>query len=93
MTRRMTTHDEFFRGAMMDLEVARDFLKQHLPKHLQKIVKLETLKLEPSTFINKELKERTADLLYSVEILGEESYIYTLIEQQTQPDRFMPVRD
>ena len=86
------SHDSFFRGSMMNVEIARDFLAAHLGKHVLKRIDLNSLKLESSTFIDAEHKELRSDILYSARIDNKEGYIYTLIEHQSSVDEFMAFR-
>jgi len=46
-------HDKFFRKAMADIRVARDFFEEHLPAHILEKVDLSTLALEKDTFVDE----------------------------------------
>jgi recombination-promoting nuclease RpnB len=85
-------HDQFFRTAMSDKRVAREFLQTHLPKELCKLIDFDELELQPRSFINDVRKETTVDLLYKTNIAGKEAYLYLLLEHQSKPDELMPFR-
>jgi FtsZ-binding cell division protein ZapB len=57
-------HDQFFRTAMADKRVAREFLQAHLPQELCQLIDFDDLELQPRSFINDVRKEITVDLLY-----------------------------
>lgn len=46
-------HDAVFKTFMFTPETARDFLEIHLPEPLRKLCNLQTLRLEPTSFIEK----------------------------------------
>ena len=48
-------HDAVFKTFMFTPETARDFLEIHLPEPLRKLCNLQTLRLEPTSFIEKSL--------------------------------------
>ncbi|EAW3363251.1 Rpn family recombination-promoting nuclease/putative transposase, partial [Salmonella enterica] len=56
-------------------------------------VRLDTLKLEPGSFVDQKLRELHSDVLYSVETAeGHAGYIYCLVEHQSTADRMMAWR-
>lgn len=85
-------HDKFFRSAMSNTRVARDFLEQYLPKNILSSTDLSTLQLQKESFIDSNLKQMISDVLYKVKIKECDSYIYLLVEHQSTPDRFMAFR-
>lgn len=46
-------HDAVFKTFMFSPETARDFLEIHLPEPLRRLCNLQTLRLEPTSFIEK----------------------------------------
>ena len=60
-------HDAVFKTFMFTPETARDFLEIHLPEPLRKLCNLQTLRLEPTSFIEKSLRAYYSDVLWSVE--------------------------
>ncbi len=72
--------------------MARDFLKAHLPKAIQQRCQFETLRIEATSFIEPDLRQHYSDILYSVQLDGQQNLIYTLIESQSTPMMLMPLR-
>ncbi|EBY9283507.1 TPA: Rpn family recombination-promoting nuclease/putative transposase [Salmonella enterica subsp. enterica serovar Denver] len=86
-------HDGLFKLFLREPVTARDFLSAHLPQDIRARVRLETLKLEPGSFVDQKLRELHSDVLYSVETAdGDAGYIYCLVEHQSTADRMMAWR-
>jgi len=88
-------HDSGFKNAIHDLRVAREFFINYLPEHVQKRIRLDTLELQNSAFIDRELHPTASDVLYRVNLsdkTASSAFLYVLIEQQSQPDRWLPFR-
>ncbi|MEA0465437.1 Rpn family recombination-promoting nuclease/putative transposase, partial [Escherichia coli] len=52
-----------------------------------------TLRLEPCTFVDQDLKQYACDALFSMKtVSGEEGYIYCLAEHQSTENAFMAFR-
>ena len=85
-------HDAVFKTFMFTPETARDFLEIHLPEPLRKLCNLQTLRLEPTSFIEKSLRAYYSDVLWSVETSDGDGYIYVVIEHQSTPDAHMAFR-
>ena len=85
-------HDHFFRMAMSDKRVAREFFETHLPEDLRKIVDLNCLELQSGTYIDDMRQESIADMLYKTVIEGHEAYLYLAVDHQSRPDELMPFR-
>jgi hypothetical protein len=58
-------HDSFFRGAFALPEVSNPFFQRCLPPGVLVKFDLDTLKLEPGSFIDERLREQRSDLLFS----------------------------
>ncbi len=78
-----TPHDAVFKKIISYPEMARDFLEIHLPPALREICDLQTLKLEPTSFIEKDLRAYYSDVLWSLKTREGEGYIYCVIEHQS----------
>jgi len=85
-------HDEFFKTWIANIEVAKEFLNQHLPVNVKNHVNMETLKLENSSFIEEDLKKSLSDVLFSAEISGKTGYLYILLENQSTHDPLIAFR-
>jgi len=88
-------HDAAFKSAMHDVRVAKEFFMNYLPEAVQRRIGWSTLELQNSSFIDRELHPTASDVLYRVNLLDKpasSAFLYILIEQQTQPDRWLPFR-
>ena len=80
-------HDAVFKTFMFTPETARDFLEIHLPEPLRKLCNLQTLRLEPTSFIEKSLRAYYSDVLWSVETSDGDGYICLLYTSPSPRDR------
>ncbi|MES2998758.1 MAG: Rpn family recombination-promoting nuclease/putative transposase [Pseudomonadota bacterium] len=87
-----TSHDAIFKKFFRDIEVAIEFIEVYLPEHLQQKCDFSTLKIEPGSFVDKNLKQHHSDILYSLKLEGVKSYVYINVEHQSIPDKLMPFR-
>ncbi|POB76281.1 Rpn family recombination-promoting nuclease/putative transposase, partial [Vibrio vulnificus] len=60
-------HDGLFKSFLTVPETAKDFLDIHLPLHIKEICNLDTLQLQPSSFLEEALIPYYSDVLYSME--------------------------
>lgn len=80
-------HDALFKQFLTDPKVAKDFLETYLPDKIKNLCNFSTLKLEPSSYIEKNLRQHFSDIVYSLKIAEDDAYIYTLIEHLTTPKK------
>jgi len=92
MSKSTTPHDAIAKTFLSDLAIAEDFLRSHLPAAVKKAIDFNTLKLEPTSLVDENLKHYTTDILYSVNIDDTLGFIYCLVEAQSTPDKMMPFR-
>ena len=85
-------HDPFFKSAMSDLRVARDFFSHYLPTDLIQTINLEDLTLCKDSFVEQNLTRRAVDMLYKTTFGGKPGYLYCLCEHQSEVDEWMPYR-
>jgi len=85
-------HDQFFRTAMANKQVAREFLRTWLPAELCQVIDFELLEIQPRSYINEVRQESEVDVLFKTTIDGHEAYLYVLLEHQSKPDVLMPFR-
>lgn len=83
----LNPHDKFFKETFGRISLAKEYLHQHLPASVSRIVDLDTLEPQKDSFINKGLRESFSDLLFKAEIDQREGYIYFLFEHKSQPSR------
>src|SRR6056297_440141 len=79
-------HDHYFKNTFGQKEIARDFLESYLPKEILNILDLNTLTNQKTEYIDKKLKSFFTDLLYQVNINGQEGFIYILYEHKSYHD-------
>ena len=87
-----TPHDKYFRTMLSNKEVAKDFLEWHLPSFIKDRVNLDSVETKKDSFVDDNFKKLETDILFSLNFNEEPGYIYTLVEAQKKPDRFMPLR-
>jgi predicted transposase/invertase (TIGR01784 family) len=93
METRRLPHDEFVKAMMAHPKVAIDFFKAHLPQTVLEKIDLSSLKLEPTSFIDEQLKKHETDLVYSIKLINQQdALLYTLVEHQSTPDPLMAFR-
>ena len=85
-------HDRLFKGVFSAPEEAAAWLAKVLPGELIDAASMDTLCLEPGSFVDEALGERHTDLLFSVEVQGQRGFLYVLLEHQRAVDRLMAYR-
>jgi len=80
-------HDKFFRETFSRQEVARDFVKYHLPPDVVTLLDPDSLEISKDSFIDLALEEHFSDLLYQVKLNdGQPLYIYLLFDHKSYVD-------
>jgi len=80
-------HDKFFRETFSRQEVARDFVKYHLPPDVVTLLDPDSLEISKDSFIDPALEEHFSDLLYQVKLNdGQPLYIYLLFDHKSYVD-------
>ena len=87
-----TPHDLLAKMSLKDIAIAKDFLKAHLPTHIQKRIDFDTLILTDGEFVSPKFTKIQSDVVYSCKIDGLSGYIYVLIEHQSAPHPLMAFR-
>ncbi len=87
-------HDHFFRGAMINRKVAKEFFEYHLPLEVRAYLDLNTLEFQPGVYVNKALEGSASDVLYKVNYLKKpgSAYLYVLVEHQSSVEHMMSFR-
>ena len=80
--KKVFSHKETF------LEFLRDFVKKDWAKHIRE----EDLVLIDKEFILEDFKEEEADIIYKVNVSGNDVIFYVLLELQSKVDFQMPIR-
>ncbi|MEM7154135.1 MAG: Rpn family recombination-promoting nuclease/putative transposase [Myxococcota bacterium] len=87
-------HDGLVKRIFTRPEAAAAELRQALSPALTTRLDWSTLRVEPGTFVDGELKPKHSDILYSVDLEGttHRAFVFVLMEHQSTPDRMMAVR-
>lgn len=85
-------HDSLFRNYLADINMAKTFFQVYLPEDIKTLCDLSTLRLESGSFVEKNLRKHFSDILYSVQMKGEQGYLYPLIEHETTAEKMMPFK-
>jgi predicted transposase/invertase (TIGR01784 family) len=88
MTNIINPHDKFFRTSFSRLDVVRSFIEEVLPKQYRDKINLDSLRLSNSSFIDEELSEHLADLVYHAEYADEPAKISLLFEHKSYQEDF-----
>ncbi|HID52289.1 MAG TPA: Rpn family recombination-promoting nuclease/putative transposase, partial [Anaerolineae bacterium] len=84
-------HDRFFKETFSRIEVARDLLANYLPPEVTAVLDLDTLEAQSDSFVDVDLQEQFADLLYKVALQdGRPAYVYVLLEHKSYSDPDTP---
>ena len=85
-------HDLLFKSTFSVVEIAEGELRSVIPAELAAAIDWRTLKHEPGSFVDAELKESHTDLLFSASVGQESIRLYLLFEHQSTVDPEMPLR-
>lgn len=85
-------HDHYFRQAMSNPHVAREFFESHLPQELLKHIDLNYLESYQESFIDNLREENIVDILFKTKFADKEILLYLLTEHQSTPCKLMPLR-
>lgn len=89
---KLSVHDRLTRSLMANPKVAEEFFKVNLPEKIQSIINFSSLKLRQDSFIDDDLKEQEADLLYSADCNGRTGFFYILFEHASSSQDHLPYR-
>jgi len=90
--------DALFKSAMETDVAAFEFLNKYLPSNLKDKLDISNTKVEKESYIEEDLKRRLSDVVYSIPYKnrnskkGENVFIYSLIEHQSTPDKWIAFR-
>ena len=87
-----SVHDALFKSTFSDPRHAEGALRAALPPAFAARCDWSTLARVPGSFVDAELKDRHADLLFRVSASGREALVYLLYEHQSAPHPRMPFR-
>ena len=85
-------HDSLFRAVFQYPEHAEGLIRHLLPAQCLSAFNFNSLKLQPTSFIDEQLKNLYADLLYSIELDGRPAFIYFLLEHMSSDSPWLAAR-
>lgn len=88
----MGSHDHLVKHAFADVENARGVLATALPAAIVARIDWSSLSLRPGSFVDENLRDRYADILYAARISGRDARIYLLLEHKSDPDPLTPLQ-
>jgi predicted transposase/invertase (TIGR01784 family) len=81
-------HDKFFKSTFSRLDVVQSFIEEVFPTQHRDKINLNSLKLSNTSFVDNELTEHLADLVYHAEYAGESAMITLLFEHKSYQEDF-----
>ncbi|MBA2650240.1 MAG: Rpn family recombination-promoting nuclease/putative transposase [Legionella sp.] len=87
-------HDKLVKRLLSNIATARDVLEVYLPFEVKSLIDLNFLERQPDSFVDAQHRVREVDVLFKTRCIGKEGdcYIWFLIEQQRDPDVWLPLR-
>jgi len=85
-------HDRLIKFAFLEREHAAGLLKAALPPEIADQVRWSTLKAEQIQFVDRRLRGRYADIIFSMQLGAERAYAHVLIEHQRKVEPLMIFR-
>ena len=81
-------HDALFRGVFGDPQRAAELLRSVLPEDVIAAVEWSSLHRIDTSFVDEDLRDHQADLLFRARINGRVGYLYVLFEHKVGQARF-----
>ena len=85
-------HDALFKWAFSQREHAIGLLRAALPRALSAAIDWSTLRLEQGSFVDRALRHRHGDLVFSARIRRKTVFFHALVEQQRDVEPLMVFR-
>jgi len=87
-------HDKLVRRLLSNPTTARELLDALLPDKVKSLIDLTTLERQPDTFVDLQHRMFEVDILFKAQCndTDDDAYIWILIEQQREPDVWLPMR-
>ncbi len=82
-------HDRFFRATFSVPAVAQEYIEYFLPKELSQSLDPSTLHLQKESFLDEDMKEHLADVVYRCGSSKKEWEFTLLFEHKSYPPRFL----
>lgn len=89
----MKAFDDAFRDMLSDPDVLFDFIYMFIPVFVKRYgITPDDISVEKTEFLSSDLKARRPDVLCKIKIGDQETFVYILIEHQSEKDYNMPLR-
>lgn len=91
-------HDSLIKKALENPVIAQEFLSEYLPDEYKSLIDLSTIKPEKETYVEKSLKTKLSDMVFSVKMHDttedkrNNAFIYALVEHQSYSDYWIAFR-
>jgi predicted transposase/invertase (TIGR01784 family) len=87
-------HDKFFKEIFGQPDLAADFVCHYLPSAIVNSLDLSSLEVEKESFLDEELEESFADLIYRVRLRHsqETAFVCLLFEHKSYPDKWVALQ-
>jgi len=85
-------HNALFQASLSQIAIARDFFQHNLPAKVREAVDLNTLSLQPTSFVKSSGRASLKDIVYQVNIKDKPGRIFVLWEHQSSPQPWMALR-
>lgn len=84
--------DSAYKYLFSNKRIFHQLITQFVDLGIAKKISLDSIQQVDRSFIADDLKKRESDLIYQVNLQGQELYIYILVEFQSKPDKTIPIR-
>ena len=90
----ISPHDKFFKEIFGKPELAADFVRHYLPQSIVNSLDLTSLEVQKESFLDEELEESFADLIYRVRLQNsqETAFVCLLFEHKSSPDKWVALQ-
>lgn len=86
-------HDAFFKEVFSELANTRDLIRRYAPSTLLQHIDLDTLERYDMSFVDDELGQHFADLVFRVALKrGDNTFVCLLFEHKSYPDRWVALQ-
>lgn len=87
-------HDKVIRRLLSNVTTAREVLDAYLPENVKNLLDLTHLERQPDTFVDAQHRLLEVDVLFKTRCknTNKDAYVWLLIEQQRNPDVWLPLR-
>ena len=98
MNKRIKKHDPLVKKFLKDINAAREFVEIHLPLEIRNKCDLSSIRVEPGSYVEDDLKIHFSDIVYRINLLQMNGvvdsciYVYVLVEHQSGAEILMPLR-